>query len=631
MGLPATEYQYLIGSFFVVYSLPNIVLPFIGGALIDTHGARSVALATCLLSTAGALVSVLGLTNRSPAIAIAGRLLFGLGGETLSVAQQRITTKWFRGRELALAVGVNLSVARLGSVVNDLTSPGIAHRWSVPAALWCGFASCGMSLAMTMGLVVVDRRWNHVCPETVASRGSADPMGARSSSASTASPPGLSKTSTSAAAAAAAAANNAWAMQVDDSLAFGLVDDHDLDGDDDFLIRGASSSISRHTRKQPAPTGTWAMVKREIRTLRIGIKAFPQVFWMIQMIMILLYGTVIPFNTIHSAFLRSKWYPNDPQYAAEVMGVPDTISALLVPFVGSFFDKRGHRAHAIVGCASMILGVHFTLGALPATLITTPVPALMVLGMSYALLLTFVPVIPLLVPDRFLGTAYGINTSLANFAWTLFPVIVAGLSATDPTYFTTEMFFATCGALGLVLALVVNRTDARELGGVLNRPALGTSGGIGGGQSSTLWAAVPTSDPEDARGSGGSHPAGTAAVVPRGGSGETGPGLAAAPQQQQQYRPRSISPSPYMMQKTKKASFSNGTADPFQTSTAVATMATAAAAATTAKRATVPLLPPLLPAQSSDARLSVEGQSEVDTDTDGWDAWSDDGALGGTN
>ena len=54
---------------------------------------------------------------------LVGRVVFGLGGESMSVAQSAIVSSWFKGKELAFALGVNLSVSRLGSVLNSNTIP----------------------------------------------------------------------------------------------------------------------------------------------------------------------------------------------------------------------------------------------------------------------------------------------------------------------------------------------------------------------------------------------------------------------------------------------------------------------------------------------------------------------------
>jgi MFS family permease len=58
----------------------------------------------------------------------AGRLVFGLGAESLIVAVTTGIAKWFRGKELSFAFGINLTIARLGSFA-ALNSP----TWAKPA------------------------------------------------------------------------------------------------------------------------------------------------------------------------------------------------------------------------------------------------------------------------------------------------------------------------------------------------------------------------------------------------------------------------------------------------------------------------------------------------------------------
>jgi len=45
----------------------------------------------------------------------AGRLIFGLGAESLIVAVTTVLARWFKGKELSFAFGINLTIARLGS------------------------------------------------------------------------------------------------------------------------------------------------------------------------------------------------------------------------------------------------------------------------------------------------------------------------------------------------------------------------------------------------------------------------------------------------------------------------------------------------------------------------------------
>uniref|UniRef100_A0A8C4E1Q8 Lysosomal dipeptide transporter MFSD1 n=1 Tax=Dicentrarchus labrax TaxID=13489 RepID=A0A8C4E1Q8_DICLA len=96
------------------YSWPNVVLCFFGGFLLD----RIVFVVVfkrfhCVqvIFAAGALVNHFWLME-------AGRFVFGIGGESLAVAQNTYAVNWFKGKELNLVFGLQLSMARVGSTVN---------------------------------------------------------------------------------------------------------------------------------------------------------------------------------------------------------------------------------------------------------------------------------------------------------------------------------------------------------------------------------------------------------------------------------------------------------------------------------------------------------------------------------
>lgn len=54
-------------------------------------------------------------TKPSLALAYAGCAIFGLGSEIAGVAVTRSIAKWFKGKEMALAMGLQLALARLGT------------------------------------------------------------------------------------------------------------------------------------------------------------------------------------------------------------------------------------------------------------------------------------------------------------------------------------------------------------------------------------------------------------------------------------------------------------------------------------------------------------------------------------
>ncbi len=116
-----------IGLLQGIYSLPNIVMVLIGGFIIDRLGTRRSTFIFAALCLLGA-----GVTASSSALAVmaAGRLIFGLGAESLIVAVTTAIAKWFRGKELSFAFGINLTIARLGSFA-ALNSPSWASKYYV--------------------------------------------------------------------------------------------------------------------------------------------------------------------------------------------------------------------------------------------------------------------------------------------------------------------------------------------------------------------------------------------------------------------------------------------------------------------------------------------------------------------
>jgi MFS family permease len=115
-----------IGLLMGIYSVPNVFMVLIGGIIIDRIGTKKSSLFFSVLCMMGALVTSFG-AGRLWLMAL-GRLVFGLGAESLIVAITTVLAKWFKGKELSLAFGINLTVARLGSFAAD-NSPTWAQRY----------------------------------------------------------------------------------------------------------------------------------------------------------------------------------------------------------------------------------------------------------------------------------------------------------------------------------------------------------------------------------------------------------------------------------------------------------------------------------------------------------------------
>ena len=130
-----------IGLLQAIYSIPNVFMVLIGGVIVDRIGTRKSIFIFGTLCLAGAAITVL--SGMLPVMA-GGRLVFGLGAESLIVAVTTACAKWFRGKELSFAFGINLMIARAGTWLaqNSPTWAKAAYAsWRTPLVIAVGFAT----------------------------------------------------------------------------------------------------------------------------------------------------------------------------------------------------------------------------------------------------------------------------------------------------------------------------------------------------------------------------------------------------------------------------------------------------------------------------------------------------------
>jgi MFS family permease len=146
-----------IGMLNAIYHLPNIVLILVGGVLVDRFGAARMTLwtsAVCFVGTA--------LTAFSPGFVgmAAGRLLFGIGAETLNIGVLAAIAQYFAGGSVAFAMGLTLAIGRAGSFSADMSptwfARAYAQGWQPPLVIATLIAAA--SLVAAIGYWWTDRR-----------------------------------------------------------------------------------------------------------------------------------------------------------------------------------------------------------------------------------------------------------------------------------------------------------------------------------------------------------------------------------------------------------------------------------------------------------------------------------------
>jgi MFS family permease len=130
-----------IGTLNAIYSLPNVFMVLLGGIIIDRIGVKRATMLFGVLCFGGAVITATSSHLWSMAT---GRLIFGIGAESLIVSVTTALARWFKGKELSFAFGINLTIARLGSFL-ALNSPtwakGSFDNWQMPLLIAVGMGT----------------------------------------------------------------------------------------------------------------------------------------------------------------------------------------------------------------------------------------------------------------------------------------------------------------------------------------------------------------------------------------------------------------------------------------------------------------------------------------------------------
>lgn len=163
LNLTSTEFS----LFYSLYSWPTVILCVVGGILIDSvFGIRLGANIYMCITLIGQLCFATGALFNVFWIMVLGRFIFGIGAEPLAVAQNNYAVLWFKGKELNMVFGVQLSFARLGSAANFWIMESV-YEWveqyykgyeCLGIVLYLACISCVLSMICSLILGFIDKR-----------------------------------------------------------------------------------------------------------------------------------------------------------------------------------------------------------------------------------------------------------------------------------------------------------------------------------------------------------------------------------------------------------------------------------------------------------------------------------------
>jgi MFS family permease len=198
-----------------------------------------------------------------------------------------------------------------------------------------------------------------------------------------------------------------------------------------------------------------------------SLKDLGSLFWLITLLCVTLYGAVLPFNYIASAFLTETHFKNLPKIDAQkqagiYMSVPFFICAFMVPIYGILIDKYGQRAYLslLASVCGLICFIMFYL--------CPPIYGFIMLGLTYSMFAAVIwPAISLVVKKSLVGFAYGVTTSIQNAGLSIFPMFVAAIYSKSHSYYNTISFFLALMIASIFLSFILISVNNQNGGKII--------------------------------------------------------------------------------------------------------------------------------------------------------------------
>ena len=386
----------------------------------------------------------------SAKLAAVGFMIFGCGVEMCGITVSRGIVKWFKGREMALAMGSEMALARLGVATCMIFSPFFAKlggEVSVSRAVAFGVVLLCIALMMLVVYFFMDKKLDS---QTGEAEEKDDPF------------------------------KISDLKQILSSMGFWLVS---------LLCVLYYSAI-------------FPFQKYAVNMLQCNLTftdVAPDSFWASSYITIIQYGimlvvaaTAFMFNfmkdktakysllTVSIIALITYCYMGYMRQSAEsIFAVFPLLAVGITPVLGNYVDHKGKAASMLVLGSLLLIACHLTFAfILPefkgnqAGGVVVAYLTILVLGASFSLVpASLWPSVPKLVDAKVIGSAYALIFWIQNIGLWLFPLLIGKIlnatneGITDPTQlnYTAPLVMLAClGVAALVIGIFLKVVDKKK-------------------------------------------------------------------------------------------------------------------------------------------------------------------------
>ena len=386
----------------------------------------------------------------SAKVAAIGFMIFGCGCEMAGITVSRGIVKWFKDREMALAMGSEMALARLGVATCMIFSPFFAKLGgviSVSRSVAFGVVILMIALIMFIVYFFMDKKLDS---QTGEAEEKDDPFKISD----------LGQILTS---------SGFWLVALLCVLYYSAIFPFQK-----YAVNMLQCNLELH---EPAADSFWASpsvtIVQYVIMLIVAAAGFASNFMKSA-------GKKFGFLAISIIALVTYCYMGYMRQSAEsIFAVFPLLAVLITPILGSYVDHKGKAASMLVLGSILLIACHLTFAfVLPAFKgnavggIIIAYLTILVLGSSFSLVpASLWPSVPKLVDAKIIGSAYALIFWIQNIGLWLFPLLIGKVldktnpGVTDPTqynYTAPLVMLASLGVAALILGLILKVVDKKK-------------------------------------------------------------------------------------------------------------------------------------------------------------------------
>ncbi len=395
------------GFFTSAYGWFNVFLGMLifGGIILDKMGVRFTGKMATIIMVIGTAIKYWAISTHmldgkellgmkaQVVVAGLGFATFGVGVEVAGITVSKIIVKWFKGKEMALAMGLEMATARIGTT--------LAMATSVPLAI----ALNGVSKPILVCLIM---------------------------------------------------------------LCIGMIAF--------FLYATMDKKLDKSLADEALRSGS-VDEEESFRVKDIFLIVTNKGWWYIAILCVLFYSAVFPFIKYATDLMVNKFHVKE-ELAGNIPALLPIGAIILTPFFGSLYDRKGKGATIMIIGALLLILVH-TVYSIPF-LTATPlaIVMIMILGVGFSLVPSAMwPSVPKIIPEKQLGTAYGMIFLVQNIGLSLVPLLIGwvlnkycitgtrmvdGVAVSNYDYTLPMIIFTGFGVLALVFGILLKMEDKKK-------------------------------------------------------------------------------------------------------------------------------------------------------------------------